>query len=169
MALIKHKFTQATIDSFHAKYKKEENGCWEWQAATQKPGPKNYYLPYGFFNVRYENDDGSTSAEMMMAHRVSYMMHNPPFEKSLQVRHMCHNPRCCNPEHLLIGTHQQNMMDKTMHAISKGTASEGQLIKAGLFVKVPALYNRARAMKVKAWRAEQRRLKLANKPPDGDK
>lgn len=28
------------------------------------------------------------------------------------VRHTCDNPRCINPEHLIIGTHQDNINDK---------------------------------------------------------
>ena len=27
------------------------------------------------------------------------------------VRHKCHNPKCCNPEHLQIGTHKDNWND----------------------------------------------------------
>jgi hypothetical protein len=31
----------------------------------------------------------------------------------MEVRHMCHNPVCFNPEHLKEGTHSENMKDMT--------------------------------------------------------
>ncbi|QGH73765.1 hypothetical protein [Vibrio phage vB_VhaP_VH-5] len=49
------------------------------------------------------------------SHRVVYCeANNVTLEsiKGLEVRHTCDNPRCVNPEHLLIGTHQDNQDDK---------------------------------------------------------
>lgn len=49
------------------------------------------------------------------SHRVVYCeANNIPIKaiEGLHVRHTCDNPRCVNPEHLLIGTHQDNVNDK---------------------------------------------------------
>lgn len=49
-------------------------------------------------------------------HRRAYCMHHNitlGSIKGLVVRHTCNNPRCINPEHLLLGTHQDNMDDRT--------------------------------------------------------
>ena len=32
--------------------------------------------------------------------------------KGKQINHTCHNPKCCNPEHLYAGTQQENVDDK---------------------------------------------------------
>lgn len=49
------------------------------------------------------------------SHRVVYCeANNVSIEsiRGLEVRHTCDNPSCINPEHLLIGTHQDNQDDK---------------------------------------------------------
>lgn len=49
-------------------------------------------------------------------HRVVYCEHNDiPMDnlKDKVVRHLCDNPRCINPEHLVLGTHLDNMRDMT--------------------------------------------------------
>jgi hypothetical protein len=33
------------------------------------------------------------------------------FNKRVLIVHTCDNPPCCNPAHLLVGTHQENMRD----------------------------------------------------------
>lgn len=75
-------------------------GCWEWQGVTAPTG-------YGIAHLR---DDGVS--RRIGAHRLSYMLHNGSIERGLVVRHTCHNRRCCNPAHLLVGTHQDNANDR---------------------------------------------------------
>ena len=69
-----------------------DGSCWEWQ------GP----LRDGYGNtVRFG---------MNGAHRVAWFLtHGDPGK--LHVLHDCDNPRCCNPAHLHLGTHQDNMRD----------------------------------------------------------
>ena len=48
-----------------------------------------------------------------LVHRVIYSaVNNVTLEKGDVIRHTCDNRRCCNPNHLLIGTHRDNMNDR---------------------------------------------------------
>lgn len=63
----------------------------------------------GYSRVRFEG-------KVTGGHRRAYCLHNRITLESiagLVVRHTCNNPRCINPEHLLLGTHQDNMDDRT--------------------------------------------------------
>ena len=42
---------------------------------------------------------------------MSYELAYGPFVKSLVVRHKCDNTKCCNPEHLELGTQLDNVDD----------------------------------------------------------
>ena len=81
---------------FHAKYTKMENGCWNWIAAKDRHG-------YGVFRVR---------GWLGLAHRLSYEYFIGPIPEGLFVCHVCANRSCVNPEHLVTGTHKQNMKDR---------------------------------------------------------
>ena len=75
----------------------EPDECWEWQAYTTPKGiPK-----FSFKGL-------STGA-----YRVAYELTYGPIPEDQEVCHSCDNKKCCNPKHLWIGTHKQNMEDLT--------------------------------------------------------
>lgn len=74
-------------------------GCWLWVGHINRTG-------YGHMRVM-----GKT----VMAHRLSYaLLVKEP--KKLHVLHKCDTPCCVNPDHLFLGTNQDNVNDK----MSKG-------------------------------------------------
>ena len=87
--------------------------CWEYQGGKNNIG-------YGM--IRDEN-------KMRTTHRVSYEEHNGKIPAGLCVLHKCDNPKCCNPNHLWLGTHQQNsddMISKGRHNISGSYGMTGK-------------------------------------------
>lgn len=89
-------------------------GCWEFTGGKNNIG-------YGM--VR---DD----KKMRTAHRVSYEEHNNiKIPQNLVVMHSCDNPCCVNPQHLSLGTRQDNMQDminKGRHKPFNGTGMLGK-------------------------------------------
>lgn len=76
-----------------------KNNCWEWQG-TRLGG-------YGQVRV---------NGKLYRAHRYAYELTYGPIPGGLLVRHKCDNPPCCNPGHLELGTHTDNVRD----AIERG-------------------------------------------------
>lgn len=79
---------------FGLRVKKTE-GCWEWIGPT--------YRGYGRL---WHN--GKT----IRAHRASWLIHRGDIPSGMFVCHRCDNPKCVKPDHLFLGTHQDNMNDK---------------------------------------------------------
>ncbi len=46
-----------------------------------------------------------------MAHRLAYEFTHGPIPEGQEIRHQCHNRVCCNPEHMLLGSHAENVQD----------------------------------------------------------
>lgn len=70
--------------------------CWLWLGAKASAG-------YGH---------GHRNNVHFYAHRAAYeSQHGEGSAAGWVIRHTCDNPPCCNPGHLLIGTHADNMAD----------------------------------------------------------
>jgi hypothetical protein len=80
--------------------------CALWSGATDKHG-------YGRIGV------GRRAAR---AHRVAYELYIGPIQDGLHVLHTCHNGHlgCASPDHLKLGTHQDNMRDMVSVGRLKG-------------------------------------------------
>ena len=55
----------------------------------------------------------SINGKTWMAHRWAYTQAYGDIPKGMVVRHLCHNPACINPDHLALGTYQDNSDDMT--------------------------------------------------------
>ena len=85
------------IDRLQRRLKIMPNGCWEWQG---------FRLPQGYGRI------GQTKPKRILyTHRVAWEAAFGPIPDGLYVLHSCDNPPCCNPAHLWLGTHVDNMAD----------------------------------------------------------
>src|SRR5206468_8690555 len=69
---------------------------------------------------------------MIMLHRYTYSNYNGEIPDGLIVRHKCDNDLCVNPNHLELGTHQDNANDKGSRGRSlKGENSSNSILTDG--------------------------------------
>lgn len=84
------------------------SACWPWTASCSGSG-------YGTFDV---------AGASKRAHRVVWEMELGPIPEGMCVMHVCDNPPCCNPAHLRLGTHADNMRDMVAKGRSASTAGD---------------------------------------------
>jgi hypothetical protein len=83
-------------DVFDSRYIKRKSGCWEWIGTKNGHG-------YGIFLMPGERP--------VRAHRFMYEREVGPIRDDQVVMHSCDNPACVNPQHLSIGTRDDNNRD----------------------------------------------------------
>lgn len=83
-----------------------DNICWNWQYGGER---------YGNFSIKGNSYKSS---------RVAYFLAYNIDPSELCVLHSCDNPKCCNPKHLSLGTHYENMQDMK----EKGRAFNGKVL-----------------------------------------
>jgi HNH endonuclease len=81
------------------------SGCWLWTGAVNIKG-------YGQIKINKKTQS---------AYRISYELYKGTIPPNMHIRHKCDNPLCVNPDHLILGTHNDNMQDM----ISRNRSAKG--------------------------------------------
>lgn len=118
--VVKHleiKLSEKDKARFLSKSKVDEvTGCHVWQEHRTHNG-------YGRFWLKGKN---------VFAHRISYVLKHGSIDEGMSVLHNCpcgDNPACTNPDHLSLGTHDDNMR----HMAERGRAATG--LRNGKYTK----------------------------------
>lgn len=90
---------EAALKALVSNMSISDDGCWEWNGAKTKGyGTLKLREIYGEFKL--------------LAHRLSWVsFKGESIKDGLFVCHKCDNPKCFNPDHLFLGTSEDNMKD----------------------------------------------------------
>lgn len=72
------------------------SACWEWTGSRSANGRYGQFWYLG---------------APVGAHRIAYTLTQGAVPSGASVMHRCDNPICCNPDHLSVGSHTDNMRD----------------------------------------------------------
>lgn len=84
--------------------------CWEWTGGT---------TPHGYGRCSPKVGGGS-------AHRAAWELSNGPIPDGFSVLHHCDNRKCTNVRHLYLGTHDDNMRDRSQRNRTSRGARHGR-------------------------------------------
>lgn len=126
---------------------KEEYGCWLWTGRTTKG--------YGVVSIKNHPT---------YVHRLSYELYKGEIPKGMFVCHSCDVKNCMNPEHLWLGTNQENVTDavqKKLHSFGEDRPTAKLTDKDVLEIRESTLKMRKLAILYKVglstiWRAKNK-------------
>jgi len=128
--------------------------CWQWTGGKTWDG-------YGRIKL-----NGKT----VMAHRVAYAMLKGEVPKHLILCHTCDNPSCVNPDHLFLGTHKDNALDREAKGRSKRAGKPKLAVCARGHERSPNnLYDYGKGGACKKCLAYTKKLRRAKLSIDPDK
>lgn len=97
-------FGLSNKERFDLWVEKTDGGCWIWKGQPDARG-------YGVFSLVKDGIKGSRR-RYIRAHRWSWEDANGrQIPQGMLVRHLCNCKLCVNPDHLEIGTHEENIQD----------------------------------------------------------
>ena len=111
---------QLTVEERFWKFVTKTHSCWLWAGCKNRKG-------YGRFAVAHGNT--------VQAHRFAWSVRNGPAPEAMLVCHRCDTPNCVNPDHLFLGTPQDNSSDMVTKGRSKGPSLTGERNPAAKFTK----------------------------------
>ena len=118
---------ETNYTKFMANVNKTED-CWNWTGGTVQ---SNYYR-YGRFK---------TAGKSYRAHRYAYQEMVGAIPKDMLVCHHCDNPLCVNPDHLFLGTAQDNASDMvSKNRQAKGTDINNAVLTAAKVKRIRRMY-----------------------------
>lgn len=77
---------------------KKTDECWIWEGKTNAKG--------------YGHRGNGRNGTGVLAHRLSWMIHHGEIPPDVLVCHRCDNPPCVRPDHLFLGTAEDNNRDR---------------------------------------------------------
>lgn len=89
-------------------------GCWNWLKSFKGKGDP--LREYGHLIIGSRTDNTRRS---IAAHRYSYIIFKGEIPDGMFVCHNCDNPKCVNPDHLFLGTRQDNIDDREFKGRNK--------------------------------------------------
>lgn len=95
-------------ERFWSQVRIENGSCWEWIGAKDTHG-------YGHMSINNRTH---------RVHRVSYKIFHSEIPNKLHVLHKCDNRNCVNPDHLFLGTNDDNVQDSVTKGRRRGAIGE---------------------------------------------
>jgi len=100
------RWTKTPKERLLSRIEKQDSGCWKWIGTKNKKG-------YGMMVYK---------GRIHASHRVSWQEFYGEIPEGMLICHKCDNPSCVNPDHLFVGSNQDNMDDMKQ----KGRASKSK-------------------------------------------